>query len=147
MRDHGTALRRAYIEAFKDQLSLDGVLKLPVVDGKVTDMPANGMFVVFGAQTENDKSNKDKWVFETSIDVAIVDKRKATAGKKDVEAIGDQMLQLIFPTVRTIGIDIETPFNISFIKYSSGVTEDVLIDTLNHPVQVKRFQFINRITQ
>ena len=146
MKDHGTALRTGYVEAFVDNLDLNGI-KVPIVDGMVSQLPAIGIFGVFGSQQDTDKSNKDKWVFETSLDFAIVDKRKVSAGKKDVESIGDQVLQIVFPTIKTYGIIIAAPFNITFIKYLSGVAEDVMLDSMNHPVMIKRFQFINRITQ
>jgi hypothetical protein len=146
MRDHSTPLRKAYIEALTGNLTMNSVV-LQVVDGRVKALPEQGMYVVFGDQVDSDKSNKSKWVFETSIDIAIVDKRKVSAGKKDSETIADQILQIIFPTDNTYGINIEDPFRITFIKYLSGTSQNVFVDTLNHPVQVKRMQFINRVIQ
>jgi hypothetical protein len=79
--------------------------------------------------------------------VAIVDKRNSTGSKKDVEDVSDQILQIIKPAIGTIGVTIDAPFSITTIKYLSGLTASVALDSANQFIQVKRLQFTNRITQ
>lgn len=141
MRDYGYAIRKAYYTA------LTGTLTCPVVDGKLETLPEDGIFVVFGDQTESDKSNKHSFAHDVTLDVAVVDKRKATGSKKDVEDVSDQILQAIKPTPGSHGVTIDSPFVITNIKYVSGLTASVAIDSANQFIQVKRLQFTNRITQ
>lgn len=141
MRDHGYAIRKAYYEALTAELTI------PVVDGKLDTLPDDGVFVVFGDQTENDRSTKQSFVHDVTVDVAIVDKRKATGSKRDVEDVSDQILQIVKPEPGTYGITIDAPFHITNIKYLTGLTASVALDSANQFIQVKRLQFTNRITQ
>jgi hypothetical protein len=141
MRDSGYAIREAYYNA------LTAVLTVPVVDGKIDTLPVDGIFVAFGDQTENDKTNKSAFTHEVTVDIAIVYKRKATGSKKDVEEVSDQILQIVKPTPQTHGITIDSPFNITSVRYLTGLTVSVALDSANQFIQVKRLQFINRITQ
>lgn len=145
MRDSGYKLRKAFFSALDGQLTINTNV-LPVVDGKLESLPADGVFVVFGDQSDQDKSNKGSFVVETTFDLAVVDKRKATSSKKDVEDVCDQILQIIKPSVSGHGLSIESPFVITTLKYLSGLAVGVEV-ALNEFIQVKRIQFIIRITQ
>jgi hypothetical protein len=146
MRDHGYKLRKAFFEALDGNVTFNAN-DVPVVDGKLETLPEDGLFIVFGDQVDNDKSNKSSFVTEVTFDLAVVDKRKSTGSKKDVEDVCDQILQIIKPTIQTHGLSIESPFSISNVKYLSGLAASVAMDALNQFIQVKRVQFIIRITQ
>jgi hypothetical protein len=145
MRDSGYKLRKAFFTALDGQLTINSNA-LPVVDGKLESLPADGVFVVFGDQSDEDKSNKGAFVVQTTFDLAVVDKRKATSSKKDVEDVCDQILQIIKPNIAGHGLTIESPFVITSLKYLSGLAVSVEV-ALNEFIQVKRIQFIIRITQ
>src|SRR5688572_2724134 len=129
MRDAGYKLRKAYFTALAG-------LTVPIVDGKLDTLPEEGLFVVFGDQTENDKTNKQAFAHEVTLDVAVVDKRKATGSKKDVEDISDAILQIVKPTAQTHGLTIESPFKLTSVKYISGLTASVALDSANQFIQV-----------
>lgn len=146
MRDHGYALRKAFYAALNTVVEFNSN-PVPVVDGKLETLPEDGVFIVFGDQTDTDKSNKQSYAVETIFDLAVVDKRKSTGSKKDVETVCDSILQIIKPTISSHGLTIDSPFNITSLKFLTGVTASVAMDTLNQFIQVKRIQFIIRITQ
>jgi hypothetical protein len=145
MRDHGYALRKAFFQALNGQITFNSN-NVPVVDGKLETLPEDGIYVVFGDQVENDRSNKQSFVHEVTFDLAVVDKRKSTAGKTDAENISDQILQIIKPTISTHGLTIDSPFVITNVRFISGLAVSVALDTAQF-IQVKRIQFIVRITQ
>jgi hypothetical protein len=146
MKDTGTAIRKSYYDALNGNLTFNAT-DIPVVDGKVESIPADGVFVLFGDQSDSDRTNKKAFVHEVTLDVAIVDKRLSTGSKKDVEEISDQILGIIKPTAQTHGVTIAAPFKITWIKYESGTAAAVAMDGSNQFIQVKRLQFTNRITQ
>lgn len=146
MRDHSYQLRKAMFEALDGNLTLNAN-PVPVVDGKLESLPAEGVFVVFGDQSDSDKSNKNAFVVSTSFDLAIVDKRMATSSRQDVDDVCDQVLQIIKPTTSTTGLSIADPFRITSLTYLSGLSTKVQTDQQNQFIQVKRIQFLIRITQ
>jgi hypothetical protein len=147
MRDSGYYLRKAFFTALDGQVTFNSN-NVPVVDGKLETIPEDGIAIVFGDQSDKDKSNKSVFVQEVTFDLAVIDKRKSTAGKKDVEDVCDQVLDIIKPTVSSHGLTIDSPFVITSIKYLSGLAVSVLLDPATKQyIQVKRIQFIIRISQ
>ena len=153
MRDHSFALRTAMYQALNGQLTVaineegDRSDPIPVVDGKLESLPSDGVFVVFGDQVDNDKSNKNSFVMQTTFDVAIVDKRMATSSRQDVDDVCDQILQIVKPTISTTGLEIADPFRITSLTYLTGISTKAQTDQANQFIQVKRIQFLIRVTQ
>jgi hypothetical protein len=146
MRDSGYQLRKAFFDALNGVVEFNSTA-VPVVDGKLETLPTDGVFIVFGDQTDTDKSNKNSYAIETIFDLAVVDKRKSTGSKKDVEEVCDAVLQVIKPTLNTHGLTIASPFKITYVKFLTGLAASVAMSELNQFIQVKRIQFIIRITQ
>jgi hypothetical protein len=145
MRDHGYKLRKAFFTALNTHVTLN-THAVPVVDGKLETIPEDRVSIVFGDQSDVDRSNKSAFVVQTTFDIAVVDKRKATSSRQDVDDVCDQILNIVKPTITSTGLSIESPFVISTLSFLTGLSLRVQVEQ-NVFIQVKRIQFIIRVTQ
>jgi hypothetical protein len=140
MKDSGTALRTAYFNA------LSG-LGVPVVDGKVESLGSGEEYIVLSDQSDEDRSNKSVFVTETTVQIDIYTRKKSVSGKKVVEDISNDVMDIILPTPSTHGLTIASPFLITYVKIGTGRAQAVKQVAANGFENIKTLQFKNRITQ
>jgi hypothetical protein len=146
MKDYSAAIRKSFFDALDAQVTYDST-DIPVFDEKVEGVPEKDIWIVIADQVDLDKSNKHQFANETTIDINVISKRRSAGGKKVIDDIADQVLQIILPTVKTVGISIASPFKIVYCEYLNGRSNALQQDSANQFVHIKTLQFRTFITQ
>jgi hypothetical protein len=146
MKDYGASIRKSFYDAITGHVTYDSAT-IPVYDEKVETVPEKDIWIVIADQIDLDKSNKHQFANETTIDINIVSKRKSAGGKKVIEDISDQILQVIVPTTKTVGLTIAPPFKIVYCEFLNGRANALQQDAANQFVHIKTLQFRTFITQ
>jgi len=146
MRDFGYSLRKAYYDVLNGNVMYeDGVI--PVVDEKTDQRYTEGSIYI-KLYTQNEQQNNNKCYFASNGEmvVDIVHFTRTTASKAVVDDIGDQVLQLLFPTRRSTALVIDAPFVLSYARFERSDTTPV--QQVNDKfIQVKSIIFSNRVIQ
>jgi hypothetical protein len=144
MRDIGTPARKAIYNALFDQVVIDSG-KIPIVDEKLdARISETNLYILIGAQDEQEKGNKTNWVGEVDILLTVVNRRKATNTKTIVESITDQIKQILFPTRTTLGVTLESPFQLSWMR---SINRDYQFTKVEDGFEIaKRLTYRLRIT-
>jgi hypothetical protein len=148
MKDFGTALRAAYYTAWNNQISNPdgGSDKIPVVDEKLDSLISeHDMYILIGGQSETMADTKSYWAREIDLLVTVVNRRNSTNTKTGIENISDQMLAILFPTITSFGINIASPFKLSYARLTNA---EYAFQKLDAGWQIsKQLTFKTRITQ
>lgn len=146
MRDAGTALRRAYWLALNGNLTVDGD-NVPVYYGKVQSTISVPLYVLIGRSTYQSKNSKSCEAEERTVEIDIYQKQPTEVSMEEVEDVSDQILQIVKPTTKTIGVSIASPFKIIVIKLLDN--DDDKPQQLDDKKFVvgKSLRFRNHITQ
>src|SRR5689334_11042694 len=98
MRDFDIPLRRAYFNALKDQITIEGAV-IPVADSKLEEMKTEGDIYIM-VTNQNTQSNNTKSTFKvvSEISLDIVHRMKSAGQKRIVDLVSDQILETLFPT-------------------------------------------------
>lgn len=140
MRDADAAIRKSFYQALATHITYESVA-IPVFDEKIEGPVEKDIWVVIADQSDEDSSTKHNWASTTTIDINIFGKRKGTGGKKIIEGISDQILQIVNPTINTIGLTIDSPFKIVYCYPLSGRANALTQDSANQFVHIKTLQF------
>jgi hypothetical protein len=144
MKDAGTAIRKAFFEALNGVVTYE-TQDVPVVDGKLESDATE--WIVLGEQGETDRSNKSKFSGEYNIELVVVNKTVSVAGKKVVETIADDIMEIMQPTPSTHGLTIDSPFIITYVKYEGSRAGTVSQNAAALFDNVKTLNYKIRITQ
>lgn len=146
MRDSGTQLRRAYYTALNGNITIDGN-DVPVYDGKVEDPKSDEVYILFMDQTDQDKSSKSHFAVETTITIDIKQRLKATVSREDIEDVANQILQIVKPTPKTIGLTLSSPFKVLIVKVDSNDSSRPYAVDAGEFVVTKSLRLRNHIIQ
>lgn len=148
MNDTGQAVRKSFYDALKDAIAIPGdpINKVPIVDEKLDlNITEHDIYMLIGGQQSTPAHTKQTWATEVDLNITIVNKRKATNSKTTIEAIADDVLELLFPTKTTFGISIQSPFNLSYVKHMG---DSYVFDRVADGWEIKKsIVFKTRITQ
>lgn len=129
MREAKTAVRTAFFNALNGQIP-DGADMVGVFDGKVEEVAglSGNKWIVLGPQASTDRSNKHQWATEESLELIVVEKTAEGVGKKTVEEIMDEVLQILMPAgpagsygpAQGYGLTIGAPFSLVFMRVDAS---------------------------
>ncbi|WP_276483558.1 hypothetical protein [Paraflavitalea pollutisoli] len=145
MIDIGTPARKAFFDALKGQVMVEDI-EIPIVDEKLDDrITSHDMFILIGAQNEQDRSNKTLFVGEVDLVLTVYNRTKATATKTKIEAIASQILTIVFPTRTTYGVFVSDPYHLTSVR---STDKDYAFEKADQGFEIaKRMTFRMRITQ
>lgn len=144
MNDPGIALRKAFYAALNGNLSYSGA-NVPVYDMKAENAPK--VYVVLSSVTTLDSSNKTAFATIQSIDVDVCNVRYSTAQSEALDHVSNQILAILMPTTKTVGITLDAPFNLTYCKLDTARLSEPQPVGQTEFGQAKRLTFKNRITQ
>lgn len=133
MKDSGTKLRAAYHTALNGNLSVSAT-NVPVYYGKVESAIDEPIYVLIEEASNQDKSSKSHFATETTLAINIIQKQPSAVSMEDVEDVADQILEIVKPTPKTLGVTIASPFKILFIKLDTNDN--------NRPIQQPDSKFV-----
>lgn len=146
MRDWGYYLRKAYFDALNEKVMYEDAI-IPVVDEKVDQRISEGNIYI-KLYTQNESQNNTKCYFAANgeLVIDIVHKTHTAVSKMVVDAVGDQILNLLFPTRKSTSLSIAPPFLLSYARFERSDTSPV--QAINNSfVQVKSIILSNRVIQ
>lgn len=143
MIEVGTAARKSVYDVLNGAITYSSN-SVPV--GEKLEQAAD-QYIILGAQSDQDKSNKSVCISEVDIELVVVTKNKSVSGKKIVEDISNVALGLVIPSHTTHGLTIISPFKISFVKYTGGQAGRVTAQVANMFENTRTLNFRIRITQ
>lgn len=146
MYDWGYYLRQAYFNALNGKVIYEGS-EIPVVDEKLDQrITEHTIYIKLFTQNEQQNNNKCYFAANGELVIDIVQRSNSVGGKMVVDIIGDQILQLLFPTRKTTTLSLEPPFKLSYARFErSDTTPLTAIET--GFMQVKSIIFSNRVIQ
>jgi hypothetical protein len=148
MNESGGAIRKAYFTALNNQVNHPegGPVTIPVVDEKLDLLiTEHDLYILISGQSGTPKENKSMWVKEEDINITVVNRRKATNSKVLIENIAGQVLTIILPTRTTNGLNIESPFKLTYARL---VNDQTNFEKMQDGWRVsKSLIFRNHITQ
>lgn len=146
MMDSGTQLRRAYYTALNGNLTVNGG-PVPVFDGKVEGSITNDVYVLFTQQDSTSKNSMSHFAVETIIGIDIKQRIPSSVSNEDIEDVANQILQIVKPTPRTLGVSLTAPLSLVIIKVENNDNNRAQqIDTNNFMV-TKSLRLRNHIVQ
>lgn len=144
MREAGKVLMQAFYSSLNGNLSYDD-MNIPVFDNKVEGNPR--IYVLLLTSNDNNVSNKTKFTVEKNLNVEIYNMRNSTVQGEVLEAISDQILSIIIPTVQMIGFVLPSPFSLTYCRLESASNEEVAKVAESKFLHAKRLIFKSRVTQ
>lgn len=148
MNDTGQVVRKAFFNALNDQIANpeNGATTVPIVDEKLDlNITEHDLYMLIGGQAATPANTKQTWGSEVDLNITIVNRRKATNSKTTIEAIADEVMQVLFPTKTSFGITINAPFKLSYVKY---ISDSYQFERVANGWEIKKsIIFKTRITQ
>lgn len=148
MNETGQIVRKAFFNALNDQIANpeNGATNIPIVDEKLDlNITEHDLYMLIGGQAATAANTKQTWGSEIDLNITIVNRRKATNSKTIIEAIADEVMQVLFPTKTTFGITINAPFKLSYVKY---ISDSYQFERVANGWEIKKsIIFKTRITQ
>lgn len=144
MRDCGTELRRAFWLALDGMLTVDGN-DVPVYNGKVEDSITSNVYVLFQETSSKPVKNKSMEASEVYLTMDIKQRIPSSVSSEDIEDVADQILQIVKPTTKTIGITIANPFKIIILAVEDNDNERPREVESNSFMVTKSLRFRNHI--
>ncbi len=143
MKDTKKILRIAVFNALDGNITYSGN-PVPVVDEKVRNSVPADLFILLGSQFESAiDRNSSAFITQSSIDLYITQKVSAEVSKDAIDEVYEDMLEIIFPTVGTLGIASASGFQFQEGFRESCNTQLVAItDTQSVLVSNVRLTFI-----
>lgn len=146
MKDTKKILRTAIYNALSGNITYDSVA-VPVFDEKAPDGNTYDRFIILSTQQETSfDRNSSVWITNSSIDIEIYDKTQSESSKDAVNDIYEDVLEIIFPTVSTIGITIPSGFEFQEGFRESSVTQSIEISG-TQSVMIERMRLVFTIVQ
>lgn len=148
MNETGQVVRKAFFNALNDQIANpeNGSATVPIVDEKLDlNITEHDLYMLIGGQAATPANTKQTWGSEVDLNITIVNRRKATNSKTIIEAIADEVMQVLFPTKTSFGITINPPFKLSYVKY---ISDSYQFERVANGWEIKKsIIFKTRITQ
>jgi len=110
MKDTKKILRHAVFNALDGQITYNSVA-VPVVDEKIRNSAPSDLFIVLSTQTETPvERNSSSFNTVSSIDIDIVQKTGTEVSKDAIDDVCEDMLEIIFPAISSIGLTVPSGF-------------------------------------
>ena len=110
MKDTKKILRHAVFNALDGQITYNSVA-VPVVDEKIRNSAPSDLFIVLSTQTETPvERNSSSYNTVSSIDIDIVQKTGTEVSKDAIDDVCEDMLEIIFPAISSIGLTVPSGF-------------------------------------
>jgi hypothetical protein len=148
MIDTGQQLRASYVAALNGNLSYEGS-PVPIVDEKLdVQISEHDIYVMCMDQVEDAEAVKVKSHFsnETLLTLMVINQRRSTNTKEVVENVSNQILNILFPTVTTVGFTLSSPLKLVYAHYVNGEYNPVVQNEQGFIIS-KKLLFKNRLTQ
>ncbi len=148
-REPGTAIRKAFANAWVGNITiLDGV-NVPVVDEKLDEQRSEqDIYVALTTQAETPIRTKSYWAWTIRLAALLVQRTNSHVDKAVVEEVSDKMMGLVWPGKpgEGHGLTIESPFRLTYVIQDPGGTLTAKLDGGEYVI-VKQLNFKVRITQ
>ena len=146
MRDTKKILRHAIFNALDGQITYNSVA-VPVVDEKIRNSAPSDLFIVLSTQSESPvERNSSSFNTLSSIDIDIVQKTGTEVSKDGIDDVYEDMLEIIFPSISTLGLTVPSGF-----QFQEGFRESastfLVQDTPTQSVLVSRVRLTFIIVQ
>lgn len=146
MKDVALPLRRAYYQALKDQVTINGAI-VPVVDAKMeVEKTEQDIVIYVSNQNDQERNTKCSFITNSEISLDIVHRMKSAGTKRIVDLICDQILTTLFPDKRSHNLSMETGFQLQSPRLKMTNTTAILPIESGF-MQVKTVVFSNIIIQ
>lgn len=110
MKDTKKILRHAIFNALDGQITYNSV-SVPVVDEKIRNSAPSDLFIVLSTQSESPvERNSSSFNTLSSIDIDIVQKTGTEVSKDGIDDVYEDMLEIIFPAIGTLGLTVPSGF-------------------------------------
>ena len=110
MKDTKKILRHAIFNALDGQITYNSVA-VPVVDEKIRNSAPSDLFIVLSTQSESPvERNSSSFNTLSSIDIDIVQKTGTEVSKDGIDDVYEDMLEIIFPSISTLGLTAPSGF-------------------------------------
>lgn len=110
MKDTKKILRLAVFNALDGQITYNAVA-VPVLDEKVRNSAASDLFILLTTQSETAVDrNSSGFITQSSIDIEIVQKTGTEVSKDAIDDVCEDVLEIIFPAIGTLGITVPAGF-------------------------------------
>lgn len=135
----GSDVRKAFFDVLNGSLSYNSA-NVPVFDEEVPpDIDPGNYYVILGSQTENNSSNKTKFVHDVTINIDVVTKFLKDVRKLPAEQITSQITTLITPTVSTTGLTDSAYFQFKALRYLDTNTLSDQFDSIKIMRKIIRY--------
>lgn len=143
MKDTKKILRHAVFAALDGQITYNSAA-VPVVDEKVRSSEPSSLFIVLSTQQESPvERNSSSFITQSSIDIEIVQKSGAEVSKDAIDDVYEDILEIIFPAIGTLGLTVPSGFQFQEGFRESCATSFAVIDAAESIVAAKmRLTFI-----
>lgn len=146
MKDTKKILRHAIFAALNGNVTYD-TANVPVVDEKLRTGSTETRYIVLGSQQEVPVDrNSSAWIKQSSIDVEVIERTGTEVSKDAVNDIGEDITEILLPTITTIGITVPSGFQFQEAFLESSATQTVVLDN-TESIVVERLRFTFIITQ
>lgn len=120
MRDYGTVIRKAYFNALKNAIVVNGTT-IPVFDEKF-ETGNSQLFIKISSQDMDELNTKCHFRARCTIRLDVVELTKSVGGKLKVDEVTDKIFQTLYPTRKTNILDVEAPFQLVISKFRDSQT-------------------------
>lgn len=120
MKDYGTVIRKAYFNALKNAIVIDGST-IPVFDEKY-ETGNSELFIKISSQDMQQRNTKRHFRAECTIRLQITEITKSVGGKLKADAVADAILTTLYPTRTTNILDIDPPYQLVVSVHESSDT-------------------------
>lgn len=143
MKDTKKILRHAVFNALDGQITYNSVA-VPVVDEKIRNSAPSDLFIVLSTQTETAiERNSSAFMTNSSIDIDIVQKTGTEVSKDAIDDVCEDMLEIIFPAISSIGLTVPSGFQFQeWYRESCSTSLVVISETQSILVSRVRLTFI-----
>lgn len=121
MKNPAPYLRKAFFDLLDGQVEYNSVIVPVKEQGGSRVVP---YMILLGEFTNSDRSNKHSFTGRASQLISIVHEGAGTVYHEDVDAIGDQVMNLIQPSPREIGINVDEFQIIGLVKDSQNYLDE-----------------------
>lgn len=145
MKDTKKILRTAIYNAL-GSITYNSVA-VPVKEEKLNSTQAPDVYILLMNQQETAvERNSSAWITRSEIDIQIIQKTAFGVSKDPIDTVYESVLEVIFPTIGTIGITVPAGFQFQEGYRESCFTQQVAI-TETEMAMIEQFKLVFIINQ
>ncbi len=143
MRDYGTVIRKAYFDALKNAIVIEGST-IPVFDEK-HEVGNSELYIKISSQDMQQQNTKCHFRAKCVIRLQVTELTKTVGSKLKSDQVSDLILTTLYPTKKTNILDIDPPFQL--VTSVLDGTDTFFDKTQTGYTQGKLLYFSNTINQ